>query len=79
MPLRLWQAIRLGSVLGYFALVVTLFVRPQTGLFVFFGIIVPLLPGLFLIAPGVWRNFCPMAATNQVPRLFGFSRALEPR
>jgi NADPH-dependent 2,4-dienoyl-CoA reductase/sulfur reductase-like enzyme/ferredoxin len=78
MPLRLWQAIRLGSVLGYFALVVTLFVRPQTGLFVFFGIIVPLLPGLFLIAPGVWRNFCPMAATNQVPRLFGFSRALEP-
>jgi nitrite reductase (NADH) large subunit len=78
LPLRLWQAIRLGSVIGYFALVVTLFVRPQTGLFVFFGIIVPLLPGLFLAAPGVWRNFCPMAATNQVPRLLGFSRALEP-
>ena len=78
LPLRLWQAIRIGSVIGYFALVVTLFVRPQTGLFVFFGIIVPLLPALFLVAPGVWRNFCPMAATNQVPRLFGFTRALDP-
>ena len=77
-PLRVWQAIRLGSVVGYFALLVTLFVRPQTGLFVFFGIIVPLLPALFLTAPGLWRNICPMAATNQVPRLFGFSRALDP-
>ena len=77
-PLRVWQAIRLGSVIGYFALLVTLFVRPQTGLFVFFGIIVPLLPVLFLTAPGLWRNICPMAATNQVPRLFGFSRALDP-
>src|SRR6478672_5553870 len=31
LPLRLWQSIRIGSVIGYFALVVTLFVRPQTG------------------------------------------------
>lgn len=77
-PLRLWQAIRFGSVTAYFALLVTLFVRPQTGLFVLFGIIVPLLPALFLIAPGVWRNICPMAAANQVPRLFGFSRAADP-
>jgi NADPH-dependent 2,4-dienoyl-CoA reductase/sulfur reductase-like enzyme/ferredoxin len=77
-PVRVWQVIRLGSVIAYFALLVTLFVRPQTGLFVLFGIIVPLLPALFLTAPGLWRNICPMAATNQVPRLFGFSRALDP-
>jgi nitrite reductase (NADH) large subunit len=26
--------------------------------------------------PGFWRNVCPMAALNQVPRLFGFTRGL---
>jgi nitrite reductase (NADH) large subunit len=77
-PLRLWQAVRTGSVVAYFALVVILFVRPAVGLFVFFGIIVPLLPVLFLAAPGLWRNICPLAATNQIPRVFGFGRALEP-
>ena len=77
-PLRVWQAIRVCSVAAYFALVVTLFVRPAAGLFIFFGIIVPLLPVLFLVAPGLWRNICPMAATNQIPRVFGFGRALNP-
>src|SRR5439155_26411304 len=28
------------------------------------------------LAPGLWRNICPLAATNQIPRLFGFSRGL---
>ncbi|WP_199742749.1 FAD-dependent oxidoreductase [Nocardia stercoris] len=77
-PLRLWQIARLVSVVAYLAVVVALFVRPAGGLFVFFGIVVPLLPGLFLIAPGLWRNICPLAATNQVPRLFGFTLAKNP-
>jgi nitrite reductase (NADH) large subunit len=77
-PLRVWQAIRVVSIVAYFALVVTLFVRPAVGLFVFFSVIVPLLPALFLVAPGLWRNVCPLAATNQTPRVFGFGRALDP-
>ena len=74
-PRRVWQVIRVGSVAAYLAVVVALFVRPATGLFVFFRIIVPLWPALFFIAPGVWRNICPLAATNQIPRVAGFSRA----
>lgn len=77
-PLRVWQAVRIGSIVAYFALVVTLFVRPAAGLFIFFGIIVPLLPVLFLVAPGLWRNICPLAATNQLPRVFDFGRAMNP-
>lgn len=76
--LRVWQVLRALSVIAYCSLIVTLFVYPAAGLFVFFGIIVPLLPVLFLTAPGLWRNVCPLAATNQVPRLFGFSRAISP-
>jgi NADPH-dependent 2,4-dienoyl-CoA reductase/sulfur reductase-like enzyme/ferredoxin len=74
-PLRVWQVIRVGSVLTYLAVVVALFVRPAAGLFVFFHVIVPLWPALFFIAPGVWRNICPLAASNQLPRVAGFSRA----
>jgi nitrite reductase (NADH) large subunit len=73
-PLRVWQLIRAGSVLAYLAVIVTLFVRPADGLFIFFKIIVPLWPALFFVAPGVWRNICPLAASNQIPRIAGFTR-----
>ncbi len=36
-----------------------------------FQVIVPLLPILFFVAPGLWRNVCPMAASNQMPRVLG--------
>jgi NADPH-dependent 2,4-dienoyl-CoA reductase/sulfur reductase-like enzyme/ferredoxin len=77
-PLPVWQAVRVASVAAYAAVVVAMFIRPAGGLFVFFGVVVPLLPGLFLVAPGLWRNACPLAATNQIPRLLRFTRGLNP-
>lgn len=74
-PARAWLALRMCSVLGLLALIGTLFVRPDTGLLVFFGVIAPVLPLVFLVAPGLWRNVCPLAASNQVPRLLGVGRA----
>jgi len=73
-PTRMWHAIRIGSVIIACALVATLFVAPQTGLFLFWRLLIPVLPLLFLIAPGLWRNICPLAALNQTPRLFSFTR-----
>jgi nitrite reductase (NADH) large subunit len=77
-PLRVWHAVRIGSVLIYVALCVGLFIRPAGGLFAFFKVIVPLLPILFFTAPGLWRNICPLAASNQAPRVLGFTRAFTP-
>ena len=45
----------------------------------FWGVAVPCLPALFAIAPGLWRQVCPMAFANQLPRLLGFGRALGAR
>ncbi len=73
-PLGVWHAVRIGSVVLYVALCVALFVAPSAGLFWFFGVIVPLLPILFFVAPGLWRNICPLAASNQGPRVLGFTR-----
>lgn len=76
LPASAWPAIRVLSVLAYVALVAGLFISPAGALFAFFKIIVPLLPILFFVAPGLWRNLCPLAAANQAPRVLGFSRGL---
>ncbi len=52
------------------------FVVPDLGLLIFWGFFIPLLPLVFFIAPGLWRNICPMATLNQLPRLGNFSRTL---
>jgi nitrite reductase (NADH) large subunit len=70
LPLKAWHWIRIASVLAYLALCVALFIRPAGGQFWFFKVIVPLLPILFFTAPGLWRNICPLAASNQAPRWF---------
>lgn len=75
-PPRVWTAARLLGLATAVAVVVALFLDPPLGLLIFWGLIVPALPLLFFLAPGLWRNVCPMATLNQAPRRFGFTRAL---
>jgi nitrite reductase (NADH) large subunit len=77
-PLRVWSWLRTAMLLAMIAAAIVLFVAPATGLFVLWRLIIPILPLVFLIAPGLWRNICPLAAANQTPRLLKFSRALTP-
>jgi NADPH-dependent 2,4-dienoyl-CoA reductase/sulfur reductase-like enzyme/ferredoxin len=77
-PLWLWHWVRIGSLLGALALVFVLVLAPAAGLFVFWRLLVPTLPLVFLVAPGLWRNICPLAAINQGPRLLRFTRGLTP-
>jgi NADPH-dependent 2,4-dienoyl-CoA reductase/sulfur reductase-like enzyme/ferredoxin len=74
-PPAAWQAGRFVTLAAALALCLDLVVDPDTGLKLFWGLLVPLLPLLWLVAPGLWRNLCPLAASNQLPRRFGFSRA----
>ena len=77
-PLAFWHVVRITSIVGYVTLCVAMFIRPAGALFTFFKVIVPLLPIPFFVAPGLWRNICPLAAANQTPRVLGFSRAGTP-
>ncbi|MCC6621480.1 MAG: FAD-dependent oxidoreductase [Deltaproteobacteria bacterium] len=81
MPRAAWHVLRALSVASFIGLVVLLLVAPTTGLTLTWGLVVPLLPAIWLFAPGLWRNACPLATMNQLPRLLGFSRArtLPPR
>lgn len=76
LPQRAWHVLQILAVLLALLMTLLLFTRPEWALPLFWMLIVPLLPAVFLIAPGLWRNLCPLATMNQTPRLFGFTRAL---
>ena len=76
-PMAAWWAAR-GAVLALtLALAATLLWQPELGLKLIWGLAVPLLPAVLVVAPGLWRQVCPMATLNQLPRLAGWSRARE--
>lgn len=78
LPARGWYVVRGATVLGLLAVVAMLLVSPDEGLALLWGVVVPTLPLVWLMAPGIWRNVCPLAAANQTPRVLGFTRALVP-
>ncbi|QGW82502.1 2Fe-2S iron-sulfur cluster binding domain-containing protein [Variovorax paradoxus] len=78
-PKPVWRALRVVSILSALALATVLALRPTVGMPLFWGLIVPSLPLVFMLAPGLWRNICPLAAINQLPRRFGITRALTSR
>ena len=76
LPLGAWQAIRVVTLLGAIGLAVALVIVPEDGLFVLWKLVIPVLPFLWLVVPGLWRNICPLSASNQTPRLLGLSKAM---
>lgn len=73
-PMWVWQVGRVMTIAAAIALCVTLVTEPGTGLRLWWRLAIPSLPLLWLTAPGLWRNLCPLAAGNQTPRLLGITR-----
>src|SRR5262245_5824866 len=76
-PASVWTMLRVATLAITCALSVLLVVKPDLGLLLVWGLTVPLLPAIFAAAPGLWRQICPMAFLNQLPRAFGFGRDLS--
>ena len=74
-PRLVWRLGRAAMLAAAVAAAVVLIADPETGTKWVWGLVVPLLPLVWLAAPGIWRNVCPAAALNQVPRTLGFTRA----
>jgi NADPH-dependent 2,4-dienoyl-CoA reductase/sulfur reductase-like enzyme/ferredoxin len=75
-PDQVWAALRVAILSIVLAICLLLVIIPETGLFLVWRILVPLLPLVFFVAPGLWRNTCPLATLNQLPRLYGFTHGL---
>lgn len=73
LPNWIWHIARvlvLTVTLGFVSLLIT---DPEFGLSLFWKLLIPSLPIVFAVAPGLWRQICPMAFLNQLPRQMGFT------
>ncbi len=78
LSIRAWWMVRITGVVATLVVVALCFELPKTGLRIVWDVGIPLLPILFFIAPGLWRNICPLAALNQTPRVMGWTKGLNP-
>jgi hypothetical protein len=53
---------------------VALIVWPKLGLHLLWNVLIPVAPALLVLAPGVWRNLCPLGSLSLAPQHFGFSQ-----
>ena len=76
-PPALWWALRLVAFAFTLFVLVMIPLSGEHGLKLVWNVLVPCLPVVFAFAPGLWRQICPMAFLNQLPRTFGLSRGLR--
>jgi nitrite reductase (NADH) large subunit len=63
-PRWIWDIASALSVLSLLSIVFLLIVAPSDGLKLWWGLLVPSLPLVWFVAPGLWRNICPLATAN---------------
>lgn len=73
-PPRLWAAFRIVGVLCCVGVSLATLRSPAIGLMLFWQAVMLPLPLVLLVAPGLWRNVCPMATLNSLPGRLGWSR-----
>lgn len=71
---RTWLLLRLATLAVWIGMGVLLSYDEALGLNLLWGLVVPSVPMLIVIAPGLWRQICPMAFANQIPTTLRFSR-----
>ena len=69
-----WHSAQYVVLCAGVALVAALLLQPRVGLLIMWNVLIPIAPALIVIAPGVWRNICPMATFSLLPRRLGLSR-----
>jgi len=72
--LAIWRTVQAVLAIAGVALLPTLIWIPDLGLDLFWNVLIPVAPAVFVVIPGVWRNICPMATSGLLPRHLGFSR-----
>lgn len=71
---RVWRAAQVIVMLSGAVLVAVLTLQPSLGLAFMWNMLIPVAPALVVLAPGLWRNICPMASLSLLPLQLGWSR-----
>ena len=72
-----WRMVQILIWLTGATIFVSLILFPQTGIHLFWDILIPIAPLLLVVAIGVWRNICPMATNSLFARYTGFSKRIK--
>ncbi len=67
-PKFFWHLLRLTGLIALGGLLWLIRTKPDIGNALLWDVIIPVLPLVFFIMPGFWRNVCPAAVINQIPR-----------
>ena len=73
-----WTIAQYIVLLAGMALLAALLYKPKIGLHIMWNILIPIAPVLIVVAPGLWRNICPMATFSLIPRQLGLSAKRIP-
>jgi len=69
-----WRIAQYAVWLIGFGILFCLVFYPAIGVLLFWNILIPVAPLLLVLAPGIWRNVCPLATTNLLPRHLNLSK-----
>jgi hypothetical protein len=72
-----WMAVQTIVLYGGIMLVGLLLFRPALGIAIMWNVLIPVAPVLVTVAPGLWRNICPMSTFSLLPRRLGLSLKLK--
>ena len=75
LPPFLWWILRLVFFALLAVLLACLWLEHAWAKQFFWNLAIPLMPLVLLLVPGLWRNLCPLATINQLPRLLRLSFA----
>lgn len=71
---RIAQAILFIFGIGIF---LSLVLFPKLGVHLFWNLLIPVAPALFVFSTGLWRNICPLSTFSLLPQRFDFSKKIK--
>lgn len=69
-----WRIVQAAVWLVGATILTCLLFFPSLGILLFWNILIPVAPALFVVFLGIWRNVCPLATTTLMPRHLGLSK-----
>jgi len=72
--ITIWRTAQAAIWLAGAAILFCLLFFPLLGVLLFWNILIPVAPALFVVATGIWRNVCPLATTVLLPRHLSVSK-----
>lgn len=73
--LVVWRTLQVAVWFVGAAIVLALVIEPEIGIHAFWNVLIPVAPALLAVAPGLWRNVCPLGSTALVARHMNWTRS----